>query len=443
MLTARLDEARRQKREDLRQAVNFIARAEVEQGIEVLAAGGCVHTEKEAGERHAQLIENYLQMPSEERAETLVLAGTNEDRLAITNGMRAGLQAEGALGADTFDDAVLAAQRPNRGATALCPKLSGRRCARTDSRLQESGPREERGLCGALCRCGQQYADTRNIEAERLEQIQPDQCAHISTYTVLEEAIAPGDKLKWTKNNPEENRRNGQQFTVTAVAPTGAAKIVDEAGSEQLIHLNGYQHVDYAWVSTTYGSQGKTADNVLALVDHSSNQEAFYVAVSRAKHQLNLYTPSVDALQKVALRSRASQNVSDFLTLFEVVTNESSTTADYARELSEMLVNALAKGNEPLHQEILVQSKRISELEYAQRTMSKNLAMFLSELKATLSAETSGTGLKKTLSELTAALNRLSDQQAQLLGSIDALNTKLDSEPEMEQWEPSSLDEEE
>ena len=57
MLTARLDEARRQKREDLRQAVNFIARAEVDQGIEVLATGGCIHTGKEAGERKAQLIE--------------------------------------------------------------------------------------------------------------------------------------------------------------------------------------------------------------------------------------------------------------------------------------------------------------------------------------------------------------------------------------------------
>ena len=41
-------------------------------------------------------------MPREDRAETLVLAGTNEDRLAITNGIRQGLQPEGALGQDTF-----------------------------------------------------------------------------------------------------------------------------------------------------------------------------------------------------------------------------------------------------------------------------------------------------------------------------------------------------
>lgn len=113
--------------------------------------------------------------------------------------------------------------------------------------------------------------------------------------------------------------------------------------------------------------------------------------------------------------------------------------------LSEMLVNALMRGNAPLHQEILIQSKRISELEYAQRTMSVNLAAFLKELKHTLSAEKSGSGLKTTLNSLTIALNKLSAQQGELLGSIDSLSAKLDSEEtvqEVEQW-PSSLAEEE
>ena len=95
-------------------------------------------------------------------------------------------------------------------------------------------------------------------------------------------------------------------------------------------------------------------------------------------------------------------------------------------QLSEMLVNALMRGNEPLHQEILIQSKRISELEYSNRNMSQNLAAFLSELKATLSEEKSGTGLKKTLNNLTTALNNLSAQQAQLLSSIEALSTQLE-----------------
>ena len=332
MLTARLDEARRQQREDLRQAVNFIARADVEQGIEVLAAGGCIHTHEEAGARQAQLIETYLQMPDEERAETLVLAGTNNDRLTLTTGIRQGLQAEGALGQNTFTMQSL--QRKD------LTEAQGRYAKSYQPGDVLVPIHDYKGLgleknvtyvVGSVDVAG----NTLTLETpdQQTRTIDPAQCTHQSTYSVLEEEIAPGDQLKWTKNNREEDRRNGQQFTVTGITSAGAAQIVDEAGNERLLNLSGYQHIDYAWVSTTYGAQGKTADHVLALVDQSSNQEAFYVAVSRAKHQLNLYTPSVEALQKFAQRSRANSNVSDFLSLFEVVTHESPTTADYARAI--------------------------------------------------------------------------------------------------------------
>ena len=335
MLSARLDETRRQKREDLRQAVKLIARAEVEQGIDVLDAGGCIHTCEEADGRLELLIENYLQMPSEARDATLVLAGTNNDRLVITDGIRQGLQYEGALGQDRFEMKSLQRKDLTEAQRRYAQNYkAGDVIVPIRSYKQLS---LEKNLAYVVTEVDVAN-NTLTLEApnQTTREIKPDQCVGISTYTVLKEAIAPGDKLKWTKNDREEDRRNGQQFTVTDVTPAGAAQIVDENGREQTVNLSGHQHIDYAWVSTTYGSQGKTADNVLALVDYTANKEAFYVAVSRAKHQLNLYTPSVKALQKFAEESKANTNVSDFLTLFEVVTDESITqaTADYARDVA-------------------------------------------------------------------------------------------------------------
>ena len=82
----------------------------------------------------------------------------------------------------------------------------------------------------------------------------------------------------------------------------------------------GAQHVDYAWVSTTYSSQGKTAGAVMALIDSTTHREAFYVATSRAKQRLQLYTASVEALQQLAEQSRTNENVSDYIPLFELTT---------------------------------------------------------------------------------------------------------------------------
>ena len=123
------------------------------------------------------------------------------------------------------------------------------------------------------------------------------------------------------------------------------------------------QHVDYAWVSTTYSSQGKTAGAVMALMDSTTNREAFYVATSRAKQRLQLYTASVEALQQLAEKSRANENVSDYIPLFELTTplettydepaateqiTAEQTTADHAGEATGTVDNSGDRGQSAL-----------------------------------------------------------------------------------------------
>ncbi|MGB3293517.1 MAG: hypothetical protein WBB01_11075, partial [Phormidesmis sp.] len=81
-----------------------------------------------------------------------------------------------------------------------------------------------------------------------------------------------------------------------------------------------------AWVSTTYSAQGKTADRVLALMSNkTTNREAFYVAVSRAKHGLKLYAADRDELLRRAQISKTKENASDYIPLFKVRENYAET----------------------------------------------------------------------------------------------------------------------
>ncbi|MEL6856588.1 MAG: helicase C-terminal domain-containing protein, partial [Cyanobacteria bacterium J06607_13] len=88
-------------------------------------------------------------------------------------------------------------------------------------------------------------------------------------------------------------------------------------------------------VSTTYGSQGKTADQVLVAVDRTISKEGLYVAVSRAKQKLSLYTADKEQLFKRAERSSAKENPSDVLTLFNLVNPNAQNpkAADSARDV--------------------------------------------------------------------------------------------------------------
>ncbi len=61
--------------------------------------------------------------------------------------------------------------------------------------------------------------------------------------------------------------RNGQTVSVEAIDAKGTAALRFEMGAAQgetmTLELTGQQYLDYALVSTTYSSQGKTADQVL------------------------------------------------------------------------------------------------------------------------------------------------------------------------------------
>jgi plastocyanin len=162
-------------------------------------------------------------------------------------------------------------------------------------------------------------------DGERLS-VNPDGFEKKSVYQVQPLEIAVGDRLRWTKNDRAEGFRNGQVFTVRQVDPDGVIQATDSEGKSFQVDLSNHQYIDYAYVNTTYSSQGKTADRVLALLNETANRETFYVAMSRAKHHLTLYTDEITALTQRVQKSRAKENVSDYIPLFQVVNDYAQTS---------------------------------------------------------------------------------------------------------------------
>lgn len=149
--------------------------------------------------------------------------------------------------------------------------------------------------------------------------VDPAACPRKTVYTTQSIPVAVGDRLKWTRNNSKAGIRNGQEFEVTGLEVDGMATIRDGVGQTSTINLSGNQYIDYAWVSTTYSSQDKTAEQVPALLGETTNREAFYVAISRAKRSVTLYTTSQADLVRLAQVSRAKENVSDYVPLTQQV----------------------------------------------------------------------------------------------------------------------------
>ncbi|MEL7505666.1 MAG: AAA family ATPase [Cyanobacteria bacterium J06554_6] len=252
--TAHLDETLRQQTRELKTAVRLIAQGEIVLGIDALEAAGSLREIDNAELRHQRLAQDYLALSAGERVKTLMLAGTNQERVALTQTLRTALQAEGSLGQDEFT--VIGLRQKNitqaqaRYVTVYQPG---------DVLVPTQDYKKQRLLKGQPYTVASVNRKNQRLVVEtpggQVMEVDPGRCPRKSIYTTQPMNIAPGDQLRWTKNDRATKKRNGQCFTVEQIQSDGTARIVDSEGQSQQINLSGRQYVDYAWVSTTYSSQ--------------------------------------------------------------------------------------------------------------------------------------------------------------------------------------------
>ncbi|MEM8804533.1 MAG: MobF family relaxase [Cyanobacteria bacterium P01_G01_bin.38] len=327
--TAHLVESRRQQTTALKTAVDLIAKGDMVQGLAALETAGMIR-EVAADERVQTLVEDYLALSPDEQQRTLLLSGTNAERLAVTAQLREAFQSTGRLGADRF---TLQSLR-TKDLTSAQAKYASHYAIGDVIVPQKHYPRwglqrqQHYTVIGIEAAHNRLVLQSDNGETTAFN---PRNATRKSCYTRQSLAISTGDLLRWTRNDRVLGVRNGQQFTVEAIDGTGQAVVRDQAGKAISLALSGQQFMDYAWVSTTFSSQGKTADRVLVAADATLNQETFYVAVSRARKHLTLYTDDPATLVKRVQRSATNLNVSDFLPLFQRITTHAQTQKETGR----------------------------------------------------------------------------------------------------------------
>ena len=305
MATAYLDQSLRQRTPQLHLAVSLVAQGLIEEGFEQLAEQGCLK-EVDERDRVKQMATDYLALSEEQRNQTLLLAGTNQERLALTQQIRSGLRAEGRL--------TGSAQIKQLKAKALTKvQLRYAHHYELGDVIVPLKSYVRRGL-----EKGQSYVvvahqdDKVTVQDPQGRTMTVDLGFEKVAFSPVTLDIAEGDCLKWTKNERQLGRRNGQRVTVLSIKENKAVIELEE-GKTETIDLTEFQHLDYALVSTTYSSQGKTAERVMIVADETVSQESFYVAVSRVRRHLSIYTSDKEALLAKAMESKAKENALELL----------------------------------------------------------------------------------------------------------------------------------
>ena len=135
-------------------------------------------------------------------------------------------------------------------------------------------------------------------------------------------AVSAGDRMRFSRTDNERGYVANQVATVTAVREDG--HLVLDTGKQQVeldpLRDEAQRHVDLAYAITTHGAQGASEVFAIALEgvegarSRMTSLESAYVALSRARQHVQVYTDNRDAWAEKAGESAKRATAHDILT---------------------------------------------------------------------------------------------------------------------------------
>ena len=295
MQTVVMDEILRQRDAELKEAVRASLAGEVRTAFVKLGQHIEQVEETELGETAAA---HWLQLSPEQRASTGVTAPTRALRDTINETIRGHLVAEGAISGPAREGEKLVSRGLTRAQMTVASNYAQGDTVIFNRPYKTLGvvPGDERRVVGVDQRWGR--VDLAG-EQGRIVKWAPERIAAakggVEVYRDVAMELRAGDRVRWTRNDPGSGLVNGAIATVERIERDGVRFRLEDGSVARLADTDPQlRHLDHAWAATVHAFQGRTVDRIIAAMpaDHPqlTTQQAFYVAISRARDRAELVT---------------------------------------------------------------------------------------------------------------------------------------------------------
>jgi RNA helicase len=137
----------------------------------------------------------------------------------------------------------------------------------------------------------------------------PRRLQGVTVYREVERTFAVGDRVQFTAPFRTAKVANREMGTITAMTDRQEVRVHTDSGKTVKFSVDSeahgprvHRHLDHGYAVTSYSSQGLTADRVLLYIDSEQagerlvNQRLAYVALSRGRHDAQIYTDDRERL---------------------------------------------------------------------------------------------------------------------------------------------------
>jgi len=327
--TIRIDKNVRQQNLQLKEVVDLLSTGKINQGYQQLKEQGSIKQIPIDSLRLKAVVNDYLGRDIKTQTQTLILAGTNKEKEAITKQVRQGLIEREKLSPES------------RQINILKPKDLDK-FSLTQASSYEVGDIVKFGHTTARFNKDLYYRvdaiDSRNKILTLRDSLGNKQDLELNTYkdrTVFQSQtreLRSGEQMKFTRNHYRNQKKqiNGQQFTVLGFNTSGQIEIQTK-GKTQTVNPDALLYSDYRYVDTVHSSQGKTANYCIYSAGSGKSltvgKESFYVAASRAKQEFKVYTASTKALGLSIEKSRGQENALNLIMKQQELNQKLSTSS--------------------------------------------------------------------------------------------------------------------
>lgn len=296
MATVEVDEIQRQRNKNLKKAVGLAVEGKSRLAVQLLAKD--IHEVVSPPDRYAEVAREFAGRSPDDRNSTLIVAGTRLARDRINQEVRTQLDMKDEQNLPSLSRKDLtSAQKKSilnyEKGDLLRAQVAFKSLAlnRGDTIKVQS---RESGCLIALTETGREV------------RVDPVSTNRFDVFKPRSLNVGRGDLLWFGENIHSLGVANGERATVLECKPQhNQLELVFEDGRRLSLDISKPLAMDHGYCSTVYSSQGKTCREVLIEADaHSatSNQQAFYVAISRAQERAQIFTDDREMLPHAMAR---------------------------------------------------------------------------------------------------------------------------------------------
>ncbi|MBI1183598.1 relaxase domain-containing protein [bacterium] len=300
--TANVQKVVRQKNEDYRRVTELLARGKTLEGYQTLDLMDGVKEIPDHEERMEEMANDYIASRSNGRS-ALMISPTHYEGDILTQTVRNKLKKDGQIKGEerqlptlkslNFTNAQkqdMANYQEGQMLRFTKNQKGGFKAGSHHEILPTEKPNEWR---------------IRDTSTGEIRPLPPSASDYFEVYQKTNTGIGEGDLIRMTANSQSlegTKVNNGNTYSVKGFTEDGHIRL--DNGKTLSKDISHFKH---GYVETSYSSQGKDCQDVLISMSEmsfaASNEQQFYVSVSRGIHSARIYTSDKDELKKAIARS--------------------------------------------------------------------------------------------------------------------------------------------